>query len=399
MNMSQNAPIAQADRMVNAPLSKIREVIAYAGKLEAQGKKIVHLEIGEPDFDTPEHIVRACKEALDAGKVHYGPVTGIFELRDAVARHYNALYGCSYTADEVIITTGVEQGIFLTMNAYLNPGDEILVPDPGYLCYFTLPNITGSRAVSYPLEEKNKFQLRAEDLEKLVTEHTKTILLNSPSNPCGSMLDEKSLQIVADMAEKHNLLVISDEVYADMVYGGKKYCSAASIPSLKKRLIVLHGFSKYFAMTGWRLGYLLCDKPLTDPIMRLNFYNISCPNTFIQYAGLAALTQDDAPSRAMVKEYEARRNYMVEALNTLPGCSCGMPDGAFYIFLNIVKTGMSADEFCRVMIDDAGVSLTPGHVFGNMGKDFVRVSYANSMDNLKLAVSLMRECLEKRGVK
>ena len=395
--MSNNAPIAQADRMVNAPLSKIREVIAYAGKLEAQGKRIVHLEIGEPDFNTPEHIVRACKKAMDEGKMHYGPVTGIAELRAAVAAHYNKLYGSSYTPDEVIITTGVEQGIFLSMNAYLNPGDEILVPDPGYLCYFTLPHIAGAEAVSHPLDEKDDFQLKAEELEKLVTPRTKAILLNSPSNPCGSMLDESSLRIVADLAERHNLLVISDEVYADMVYGGKKYCSAASLPSLKKRLIVLHGFSKYFAMTGWRLGYLLCDRALIDPLMRLNFYNLSCPNTFIQYAGLAALTEDDAPSRAMIREYENRRNYMVEALNTLPGCSCRMPDGAFYIFMNIVNTGMTADEFCRLMIDEAGVSLTPGHVFGSMGKDFVRVSYANSMENLKLAVSLMRECLEKKG--
>ena len=396
--MSNNAPIAQADRMVNAPLSKIREVIAYAGKLEAQGKRIVHLEIGEPDFNTPDHIVRACKKAMDEGKMHYGPVTSIAELRAAVAAHYNKLYGSSYTPDEVIITTGVEQGIFLSMNAYLNPGDEILVPDPGYLCYFTLPHIAGAEAVSYPLDEKDDFQLKAEELEKLVTPRTKAILLNSPSNPCGSMLDESSLRIVADLAERHNLLVISDEVYADMVYGGKKYCSAASLPSLKKRLIVLHGFSKYFAMTGWRLGYLLCDRALIDPLMRLNFYNLSCPNTFIQYAGLAALTEDDAPSRAMIREYENRRNYMVEALNTLPGCSCRMPDGAFYIFMNIVNTGMTADEFCRLMIDEAGVSLTPGHVFGSMGKDFVRVSYANSMENLKLAVSLMRECLEKKGV-
>ena len=249
----------------------------------------------------------------------------------------------------------------------------------------------------YPPDEKDDFQLKAEELEKLVTPRTKAILLNSPSNPCGSMLDESSLRIVADLAERHNLLVISDEVYADMAYGGKKYCSSASLPSLKKRLIVLHGFSKYFAMTGWRLGYLLCDRALIDPLMRLNFYNLSCPNTFIQYAGFAALTEDDAPSRAMIREYENRRNYMVEALNTLPGCSCRMPDGAFYIFMNIVNTGMTADEFCRLMIDEAGVSLTPGHVFGSMGKDFVRVSYANSMENLKLAVSLMRECLEKKG--
>lgn len=391
--------IPQAHRMENAPLSKIREIIAYAGKLEAEGKRIVHLEIGEPDFDTPAHIVEACKKALDEGKVHYGPVTGIPQLRAAVAEHYNRLYGCDYQAGEVMITSGVEQGVFLAMNAYLNPGDEILVPDPGYLCYFTLPNITGAKAVSYQLEEKTGFQIDAEGLERLVTPNTKAILLNSPSNPCGSVLDEASLRVVADIAERHDLLVISDEVYADMVYGGKKFCSAASLPQLRKRLIVLHGFSKYFAMTGWRLGYMLCDSSLLDPMMRLNFYNLSCPNSFIQYAGLAALKEDDAPSRAMVAEYEKRRNYMVDALNQLPGCSCIMPDGAFYIFVNVTGTGLSPDEFCRLMIDEVGVSMTPGHVFGDMGKDFVRVSYANSMENLKLAVSLMKDVLEKRAAR
>lgn len=385
--------------MEQAPLSKIREIIAYAGSLEAAGKRIIHLEIGEPDFDTPPHIVEACKKALDEGKVHYGPVTGIAELRAAVAERYNRLYGSDYEPDEVMISVGVEQGVFLAMNAYLNPGDEILVPDPGYLCYFTLPNITGARAVSYALEEKYDFQLDAAVMESLITPRTKAILLNSPSNPCGSVLNEQSLRLVADLAEKYNLLVISDEVYADMVYGGKKYCSAASLPELKKRLIVLHGFSKYFAMTGWRIGYILCDRSLMDPMMRLNFYNLSCPCTFTQYAALAALQEDDAPSRAMVEEYEKRRNYMVEALNSLPGCSCTCPDGAFYIFVNITGTGMSGDEFCRTMIDEAGVSMTPGHVFGSMGEDFVRVSYANSLENLKLAVSLMREVLEKRAVK
>lgn len=391
--------IPQAYRMENAPLSQIREIIAYAGQLEAAGKRIIHLEIGEPDFDTPAHIVAACKKAMDEGKMHYGPVTGIPELRAAVAAHYNRLYGSSYEADEVMITVGVEQGVFLSMNAYLNPGDEILVPDPGYLCYFTLPHIAGAVAVSYPLEESRNFQIDAAGLEKLVTPRTKAILLNSPSNPCGSVLDGPSLRVVADIAERHNLLVISDEVYADMVYGGKRFLSAASLPEMRKRLIVLHGFSKYFAMTGWRLGYMLCDRSLLDPMMRLNFYNVSCPGTFIQHAGLAALAEDDAPSRDMVREYERRRDYMVEAINGLPGCSCLPPDGAFYIFVNIAGTGMDSDGFCRAMIDEAGVSMTPGHVFGTRGGGFVRVSYANSMENLERAIGLMREVLERRAGK
>lgn len=388
--------IPQARRMEKAPLSKIREIIAYAGKLEAAGQRIIHLEIGEPDFDTPAHITAACKKALDEGKVHYGPVTGIPELRAAVAARYNRLYGSSYEADEVMITSGVEQALFLAMNAYLNPGDEILLPDPGYLCYFMLPRIAEAVPVSYPLKASNDFQVDVEEMERLISPRTKAILLNSPSNPCGSVLDERSLRYVADMAHRHNLLVLSDEVYADMVYGGKTYCSTASLPDLKERLVILHGFSKYFAMTGWRLGYMLCDRSLMDPMMRLNFYNVACPGTFIQYGGLAALTEDDAPSRAMVREYEKRRDYMVEALNSLPGCTCLPPDGAFYIFVDIAGTGLTEDGFCRLMLEEAGVSMTPGDVFGSMGKGFVRVSYANSLENLKMAVSLMREVLEKR---
>ena len=379
--------------MEHAPLSKIREIIAYAGSLEAAGKRIIHLEIGEPDVDTPAHIVEACKKALDEGKVHYGPVTGIADLRAAVARRYNRLYGSSYEADEVMITVGVEQGVFLAMNAYLNPGDEILVPDPGYLCYFTLPNITGAKAVSYELKESNDFQIEAGAMEALITPNTRAILLNSPSNPCGSVLNEKSLKVVADIAARHNLLVISDEVYADMVYGGKKYCSAASLPELKERLIVLHGFSKYFAMTGWRIGYMLCDRSLMDPMMRLNFYNLSCPCTFIQYAALAALLEDDAPSRAMVAEYEKRRDYMVEALNSLPGCSCLRPDGAFYIFVNIKALGRSSSEVADYLLDHAHIATVPGSAFGSSGEGYIRLSYACSYERIVEAMERLKKAV------
>lgn len=386
----------QADRMKNAPLSKIREIIDVSGELERAGKPIVHMEIGEPDFDTPEHIVQAAKEALDQHQVHYGPVIGTAELRSAISETYGRKYNLHYDPKEVIVTHGVAHGIFLAMMAYLNPGDEILVPDPGYLCYFTVPNICGAKAVSYILDAEHEYQVNGEELEKLVNENTKMILLNTPSNPCGFLLNEASLKEIARIAEKYHLLVVTDEVYADIVYDGAEFKSIAQLPGMRERTIILNGFSKYYAMTGWRIGYIICDKTLMDPIMRLSFYSISCPNTFIQTAGVKALESDDAPSKAMVEEYKERRDYLYEELNKLPGCSCQKPDGAFYIFMNIQGTGMTSDEFCKYMLEKYYVTMTPGPVFGISGEGFVRVSYANSLDNLKIAIGRMKKALEER---
>lgn len=383
----------QAERMKQAPLSKIRQIIDQTAQLEEQGKNIIHLEIGEPDFNTPEHIVNAAQKALEEQAVHYGPTTGILSLRQAIARDFAAKYQATYKPEEILITHGVAHGIFLAMMAYLNPGDEILVPSPGYLCYFTVPNIAQGKAVCYQLQQSNHYQIELAAMEELITEKTKMILLNSPSNPCGSILNRQSLENVAKLAEKYNLLILSDEVYAEMTYEGKQFISIAELPALRKRSIILNGFSKYYAMTGWRIGYILCDSQLFDPLMRLSFYSISCPNTFVQYAAQAALECSDAPSKQMVLEYERRRDYMVEALNQLPGCHCDKPDGAFYIFLNIQGTGMTADAFCQFMLHKAGVALTPGNVFGDDGEGFIRVSYANALENLQKAIHLMKQAL------
>lgn len=386
----------QADRMKDAPLSKIREIIDYSGELERAGKPIVHMEIGEPDFDTPEHITEAAKEALDQHQVHYGPVIGTPDLRKAISDTYRKKYGLDYDPKEVLVTHGVAHGIFLAMMAYLNPGDEILVPDPGYLCYFTVPNIAGAKAVPYILKADKEYQVDKDTLESLITDKTKMILLNTPSNPCGFLLNEESLEEIVRIAVKHNLLVVTDEVYADIIYGKESFKSIAEYPGMRERTIILNGFSKYYAMTGWRIGYILCDKTLMDPMMRLSFYSISCPNTFVQTAAVKALESDDTASRQMVKEYEKRRDYLYEELNRLPGCHCQKPDGAFYIFMDIRETGMTSDEFCRYMLEEYYVTMTPGHVFGTSGEGFVRVSYANSMENLKIAIGRMQEALKNR---
>lgn len=392
--MSTGSPraIRQSERMKNAPLSNIRNIIAYADRLEREGRSVIHLELGEPDFNTPAHIVDACKKALDNQEVHYGPITGTLELRRALSRHCTR-YGLEYAPEEILVSTGVVHGVFLSMLAYLDPGDEILVPDPGYLIYFADPHIAQAKPVSYPLREENHFQLDAATLEALVTPRTKAILICSPANPCGSVLNRDSLAAVADLAIRHNLLVLSDEIYSDMTYDGPMPPSIASLPGMRERTIVLNGFSKYYAMTGWRLGYMLCPVELLDPIMRLSFYSIACPTTFIQSAGIAALEGDEGPSQDMLAEYRRRRDFMVEAVNAMPGCRCRRPEGAFYIFANIEGTGLDADTFCTRLLEETGVTVTPGTVFGDEGKGFIRISYANSLENLQEAARRMHRWL------
>lgn len=384
--------IRQSERMKNAPLSNIRNIIAYADRLEREGRSVIHLELGEPDFNTPAHIVEACKKALDNQEVHYGPITGTLGLRRALSRHCTR-YGLEYAPEEILVSTGVVHGVFLSMLAYLDPGDEILVPDPGYLIYFADPHIAQAKPVSYPLREENHFQLDAATLEALVTPRTKAILLCSPANPCGSVLNRDSLDAVASLAIRHNLLVLSDEIYSDMTYDGPMPPSIASLPGMRERTIVLNGFSKYYAMTGWRIGYMLCPVELLDPIMRLSFYSIACPTTFIQSAGIAALEGDEGPSKDMLAEYRRRRDFMVEAVNAMPGCRCRRPEGAFYIFANIEGTGLDADTFCTRLLEETGVTVTPGPVFGDEGNGFIRISYANSLENLQEAAQRMHRWL------
>ena len=384
--------VRQSERMKNAPLSNIRNIIARADELEREGRSVIHLELGEPDFNTPAHIVEACKKALDNQEVHYGPIAGTPALRKALSRHCTR-YGLEYAPEEILVSTGVVHGVFLAMLAYLNPGDEILVPDPGYLIYFADPHIAQAKPVSYPLREENGFQPDAETLEALVTPRTRAILICSPANPCGSVLNRDSLAAVAALAVRRNLLVLSDEIYADMTYDGVPPRSIAALPGMRERTIVLNGFSKYYAMTGWRLGYMLCPATLMDPIMRLSFYNIACPTTFIQSAGVAALEGGEQPSRDMLAEYRRRRDFMVEAVNAMPGCRCRRPEGAFYIFANIEGTGLDADTFCARLLEETGVTVTPGPVFGVWGNGFIRISYANSLENLQEAARRMHRWL------
>lgn len=382
----------QASRMDNAPLSKIRDIIDKSSAYEKSGHPVIHLEIGEPDFDTPQHITQSAIQALNNQDVHYGPVMGKTSLRSAIAKHYLTQYSLEYGINEVLITQGVAHGIFLAMMAYLNPGDEILVPDPGYLCYFTVPEIAGAKAVAYPLDADNNFQIQPGMLESLITPRTRMILVNSPSNPTGSILDSESLALISQIAIKYDLLIITDDIYADIVFD-KQFTSIAELEGMRERTIVLNGFSKYYAMTGWRIGYLMCPAELMDPLMRLSFYSIACPVSFIQTAAETAITASDSSSKVMVEEYKKRRDFLYQQLNQLPGCVCHRPDATFYIMLNIQGTRMSSEEFCQYLLESCYVTVVPGTVFGAQGEGYVRISYATSMENLVEAIKRMKKAL------
>ena len=385
----------KARRMAAAPYSGIRAMTDIAAQLEKEGKPVIHLEIGDPDFDTPKHIVEHAKAALDAGMVHYSPIAGYDYVLEAICENYKKKYGLEYKKNNVIVTAGITHGIFLAMMAYLDPGDEILLPDPGFPAYPIDALVAEAVPVYYPLNGDNEFQILPGSLDDKITDKTKMILLNSPSNPCGFALNEDSLKEVARVAEEHNLIIISDEVYDQIMYDGKTCMSIACLPGMKERTIVLNGVTKYYSMMGWRCGFVLAPDELMDPIFRLSFYSISCPNSFVQDAAAYALTADDAPSREMVAEYQRRRDYLYEALNDIKGLSCPKADSTFYVFFNCKGTGMTSEELCKYAARECYVVMTPGSAFGEEGEGFVRISYGTSMEKLQEGMKRLKALLEK----
>lgn len=388
--------LTEAERISGIALSKIREMENLSDEKIREGKPVIHLEIGEPDFPTPKHILAAAKKALEAGDTHYAPTSGIPSLKEAVAGDYERRFGVTYDPEsEVLITQGVTQGLYLTAMTFLNPSDEVLVPDPGYLCYYADTQIARAKVVPFKLDEQHEYQVIPGSLDPLITPKTKAIMINSPSNPCGFTLSESSMKEIARVATQYDLFVFSDEVYAGIVYDGAKCLAIASLPGMKERTIVLGGLSKYYAMTGWRVGYILCGRKFWDPLMRMNYYNLACLSPFVQTAAVTALTSDDTPSRQMVEEYRRRRDYVYKAVNAIEGISCHKPNGAFYIMVDIRKTGLSSDEFCRYILNDCYVALTPGNAFGAAGEGFARISYATSMENLQEAIARIEKSVKK----
>lgn len=386
--------IKQAKRMEDAPLSKIREIMSRATYLSEQGRDIINLGIGEPDYETPKYIVNAMKNAVDEGKTHYPPVPGIPQLRESIAKKLNKESHTLYTPDEILVTNGVSHGIFLAIMSFLNEGDEILIPSPAYLAYMTTPKIAGAVVKYYDLTEESGYQIDIGNLESQITPKTKMIVLISPNNPTGTILNEDTLKNISKIAIKNDLIVVTDEIYKEIVYDGKEVASIAALPGMKERTILLNGFSKYYAMTGWRLGYIASCKELLDPMMRLIFYSVTSANTFVQWAGIEALAGDDNPCKDMVKEYERRRNLIYEGINSIAGISCIKPEGAFYVFVNIKSLGITSNDFCNYILEECGVATIPGHVFGEQEEGYVRMSYANSYENIEKAIERIRSGVE-----
>jgi len=371
------------------------EVLAKARALEAKGKEVVHLEIGEPDFDTPRNIREAAKKAIDDGYTHYGPSAGLPELRKAIAEYMGKTRGINVDPDEVVVTPGAKPIIFFSILTWLRPGDEVILPSPGFPIYESMVNFVGAKPVLLPLREENDFSFTADDFKKLVTPLTKMVILNSPQNPTGGVVDTETLKGIAEtIAGDDDILVLSDEVYSEIIYEGK-HSSIASIPEMKEQTIILDGFSKTFAMTGWRIGYGVMNKDVAQHIARLQTNSTSCTASFTQMAAIEALRGPKDDVKKMVAEFKRRRDVIVDGLNKIPGFTCKRPSGAFYVFPNIKGTNKSSKELAEYLLNEAGVAALSGTSFGAYGKGYLRFSYANSVENIKKALAKIDEAVRK----
>lgn len=374
-----------AQRMSRLGSETAFEVLARARALEAQGRHVIHLEIGEPDFDTPPHIVEAGIQALRHGHTHYTPSAGIPALRQAIARHIGRTRDIDVQPEQVVVTPGAKPIMFFAILALLQQGDEAIYPNPGFPIYESMINFVGARPVALPLREEKEFRFDADEFRSLVTDRTRLIILNSPQNPTGGVLTDDDLKAVADMARERDIVVLSDEVYERIRYDGR-HTSIAALPGMPARTILLDGFSKTYAMTGWRLGYGVMPVDLAERVNRLMVNSNSCTAAFSQQAGIAALEgpQDDAAR--MVAAFRERRDLIVAGLNRIPGFRCALPPGAFYIFPNVQGTGQSSRELADHLLQSAGVAVLDGGTFGCHGSGYLRISYANSIENIQLAL-------------
>lgn len=369
------------------------EVLAKAKALEAQGREIVHLEIGEPDFDTPAHVIAAAQQALDKGFTHYVPAPGIPELRTAVTEFLERTGRMRTSPDRVLVTPGAKPIMFFTILALCEEGDEVLYPDPGFPMYASITSFAGAKPVPVPLREENGFVIDPEELRSLVTDRTKLLILNSPHNPCGSASTPEQLQAIAEIAIEHDLVVLSDEVYWALRYDGEHH-SVLDVDGMRERTILLDGWSKTFAMTGWRLGFGVFPEPLVEPVTRLMINSVSCTSAFSQYAAIAALEGPWDDVDRMLDAFRERREVIVSGLNAVPGVSCVEPGGAFYAFPNISELGLSASDLADRLLDEAGVACLPGTSFGVYGENHLRFSYANSVENIRRALDAFTELVK-----
>ncbi len=383
-----------ADRMDRLGTESAFEVLAKAKGLEAQGKDIVHLEIGQPDFITPANISEAAFKAMKDGHTGYGPSAGLLEFREVIAEHISETRGVEIHPDEVTVTPGAKPIIFFTILALVNEGDEVIYPNPGFPIYESVIDFIDGQAVPLPLREEVDFRFRIEDLEASISDRTKLLIINSPQNPTGGTLAKSDLEAIAELAIKHDFYVLTDEVYSRILYEGM-HDSLISLPGMKERTILLEGHSKTYAMTGWRLGYGIAPTELADKITQLTINSNSCTATFTQFAGIEALKGPQDFVHDMVTEFRKRRDAIVDGLNAIEGVSCIKPLGAFYVFPNVSQLPLSCQDLSDYLLEDAGVAVLPGTAFGKFGDGYLRLSYANSLENIQEALARMDSAISR----
>jgi len=382
--------------MKHIPFSGIRKVFEKAKRLEEEGQRVVNLGIGRPDFDTPAHIKQAAKEALDAGMVHYSSNYGLPELREAIAARLERDNGLTYDPNgEIIVTVGANEAVLMSMAATLNPGDEVIIPDPAWLHYFYCARLVGAVPVAVPLREEKEFKLDPDDVARAITPRMRMLVVTTPHNPTGSVLDEEILQALADIAERYDLLVLSDEIYDKIIYDGVRHISFATLPGMRERTLTVNGFSKTYAMDGWRLGYVAAPRALIALLIRVHQYTTVCATTFIQMGAVAAYRGPQDCVAEMAAEFDRRRQYLIPALNEIEGISCVRPQGAFYAFPSIKATGKSSAEIADFLLEEAKVALIPGSAFGQYGEGYLRIAYSNPLENIQEAVERIKTALGK----
>lgn len=383
-----------AERMDHLGTESAFEVFARAKALEAQGRQMIHLEIGQPDFATPPAICEAAFQAMKEGYTGYAPAAGLLEFRKVIAQHISQTRGIEVHPDEVVVTPGAKPIIFFTILALVNAGDEVIYPNPGFPVYESVIHFVEAKAVPLPLREEVDFRFRLEDLERVVSDRTRLLILNSPQNPTGGLLQPEDLEAIAHLAQKHDFYVLSDEIYSRLIYEGTHH-SIMQFPGMKSRTILLDGHSKTYAMTGWRLGYGVAAKPIVEKMVQLMINSNSCTCSFTQIAGMEALLGSQDFVTQMVAQFKQRRDAIVAGLNAIPGIECRKPAGAFYVFPNVQQIPLSCEALADYLMEEAGVAVLAGTAFGQFGAGYLRLSYANSLDNIYQALDRIQTAIAK----
>lgn len=383
----------EASRLENVVLGQIRVVAERARELESEGQDVIHLEIGEPDFITPSHIIEATQEALGKGEVHYAPNRGLLFLRETIAKKLSKKNNIHANPEtDIIVTQGAAEALALAFSAVLNPGDEVIILEPSFPSYNNLAHLVGAIPVGVPTKEENDWVIDPADILKAITPKTKMIVVNSPCNPTGAVYPQEVLEKIAQYAIEHDLIVVSDEIYEEIIYESDHF-SIGSIDGMEARTITINGYSKAYAMTGWRIGYVVSSAALTTSMLKVHQYYVTCISTFSQFGANAAYTEEEKSKRAirhMAEAYERRRDIVYEGLQGINGITLALPKGAFYAFPNISKFGLTSAEFATKLLDETGVATVPGSVFSPYGEGYIRISYAASEESLKEAVNRMK---------